>query len=117
MSINSFFAEQYGITARNPFYSGVRITEGYDFFPKGIPSLDVAYARLVDSSLALNQILESPSFEEVDDFYNPGTDEVSPGYILWQPWSGCSTSISPILLYPPSPLSLARPKKADRLPM
>ena len=30
MSINSFFAEQYGITARNPFYSGVRITEGYD---------------------------------------------------------------------------------------
>ena len=82
MSINSFFAEQYGITARNPFYSGVRITEGYDFFPKGIPSLDVAYARLVDSSLALNQILESPSFEEVDDFYNPGTDEVSPGYIL-----------------------------------
>lgn len=82
MSINSFFAEQYGITARNPFYSGVRITEGYDFFPKGIPSLDVTYARLVDSSLALNQILESPSFEEVDGFYNPGTDEVSPGYIL-----------------------------------
>lgn len=82
MSINSLFAEQYHVTARNPFYNGIRIIDEYDFFPRGIPSLDAAYTGLVDSSHALNQILESPSFEEVDDFYNPGTDEVSPDYVL-----------------------------------
>lgn len=68
------------VPADNPHYRGIRIREVRDLLPGAFSTdhLSRAYASLADSQL----ILESPPFDEVDSYFNPGIDIVSNDMVL-----------------------------------
>lgn len=68
----------------NPYAHGLRIRNKEDFFPQGFgeSELEGVYYRLIAGRLNGYAILESPAFEEVDDYYNPGEYEVEHKFIV-----------------------------------
>lgn len=69
--------------AVSPLY-GQRIVDRDDLFPKGFTNdeLHSTYAALVNTRHDYDMMMESPSFAEVDDFFNPGVDEVPSNFVL-----------------------------------
>lgn len=75
------------MTERTPVISplyGQRIVDRDDLSPQGFTNdeLHSVYAALVDDRHNYDMMMESPSFAEVDDFFNPGVDEVPSGFVL-----------------------------------
>lgn len=67
----------------NPYYNGLRVVDCDDFSPQflGKAELNTTYYSLIHSTSDMELMTERPTFEEVDDFYNPGTEDV-PGDII-----------------------------------
>lgn len=71
------------IVAPHPL-SGLRIVNKPDFFPRGFTDNELV-RTLNDLSFPrheYNMLMESPSFAEVDEYYNPGTDDIPEEQIL-----------------------------------
>lgn len=70
--------------AVNPYYTGLRIVDCDDFSPHsfGKVELDAIYYSLIRSDSAMELITEWPTFEEINDFYNPGTEDVDGNLIF-----------------------------------
>lgn len=74
--------EEARVEAPNP-YSGMVLWNKPDFFPKGFTEqeLDNTYYGLVRDPDDYALMMESAPFEEVDAYYNPGTEEVDAAFI------------------------------------
>ena len=74
-----FYAE-----APNPYSVGMRVNMGVDLFPKGFTpeELNVVYEGLLNGRGAAGLILEGAAFADVESYYNPGWESVSPAFIL-----------------------------------
>lgn len=72
------------IDGMNPYAHGIRFRNREDFFPQGYTpeELEQVYFRLTSGRLGGYAILESPSFDDVDEFYNPGLYDVDNQFIL-----------------------------------
>lgn len=70
--------------APNPLYNGLRVRERIDLMPRSFSANDlaVAYRNLTWELEDERLILESAPFDDVDDFYNPGTEDVLDQFIL-----------------------------------
>lgn len=68
----------------NPYYKGLRIVDCDDFFPQsfGKVELDAIYYSLIRSDSAMELITEWPTFEEINDFYNPGAEDIDGNLIF-----------------------------------
>jgi hypothetical protein len=68
----------------NPYAHGTRLRNKEDFFPKGFTAqeLEQVYYRLTAGRVQGYLILESPTFEQVDDYWNPGEQEVEASFIM-----------------------------------
>ena len=71
------------IEAKNPLYA-MRISLRDDLFPRGFtePELQATYMALTDTVHDCGMLLETASFESIDEYYNPGIDDIAPEYIL-----------------------------------
>ena len=58
----------------NPYANGMKITMGLDLFSYGFSEkeLDAAYYELTADPEQENLLMESASFKDIDEFYNPG---------------------------------------------
>ena len=79
MSYNSIFFEEgeEHIMRVNPLY-GQRIIDCDDFSPHCFDAhgLNEAFSQICGTTHDFEMLCESASFEEVDDYYNPGTEEI-----------------------------------------
>lgn len=71
------------VPALSPLF-GLRIVDRDDLFPRvwDDAKLRSIYNELTADVNDCDMLMESAGFEEVDDYYNPGTEEVDPDYIL-----------------------------------
>lgn len=71
------------VEAMNPVYA-MRIIDCDDLHPRGFSESELVNAlnELGATRHDYDMLMESATFEEVDAYYNPGTDEISPDYIL-----------------------------------
>lgn len=71
------------VQAINPIF-GMRISTKYDPLSKGFDatSLVKAINAISDCRHDYDLLMEAAQFEEVDSFYNPGTEEVSDDFVL-----------------------------------
>lgn len=78
------FTREHIKTLIDPRFNGLRVKVGEDYFVKAFSSaeLDDVYYRLTASRNDDYLIMESPSFDDVDQFYNPGDEFVSDSFIL-----------------------------------
>lgn len=62
----------------DPRFDGLRVRGGFDGIPNGFTDtqLNEVFYRLTASKIDGYLILESPSFDEIDDFYNPGEENL-----------------------------------------
>lgn len=67
----------------NPIF-GMRITTDYDALPRGFENFELVKVinTLSETRHDYDMLMEAAQFDEVDSFYNPGTDEVSDDYVL-----------------------------------
>ena len=67
----------------NPIY-GMRITTAYDALSRGFENFELVKVinALSETRHDYDMLMETAQFDEVDSFYNPGTDEVSDDYVL-----------------------------------
>ncbi len=74
--------EEARVEAPNP-YTGMVLWNKLDFYPKGFTEqdLDKTYYGLVRDPDDYALMMESAPFEEVDGYYNPGTEEVDAAFI------------------------------------
>lgn len=74
--------EEARVEAPNP-YTGMVLWNKPDFYPKGFTEqeLDKTYYGLVRDPDDYALMMESAPFEEVDGYYNPGTEEVDAAFI------------------------------------
>lgn len=72
------------ITAKNPHVLGLRVVDRDDLFPCGfsISELSNVHASLMETRHDFDMLMESASFSDVDDYYNPGTELVSKDFIF-----------------------------------
>lgn len=72
------------VKALNPQYSGMRVRDVQDLFPKAFSAHELAgaYRDLTWSLEDERLILESAPFEDVDSYYNPGHEAVTDDFIL-----------------------------------
>lgn len=63
---------------------GLRIRDIDDFFPKRFTPLTLAdaYAKICATKHDYEMLMEAASFEEVDDYYNPGEEPVDRSFVL-----------------------------------
>lgn len=71
------------IPAVSPLY-GQRIVNRDDLSPRGFTDAELhsTYAALVGARHDYDMAMESPTFEEVDEYFNPGVDEVPSDFVL-----------------------------------
>ena len=67
----------------NPYCDGVRCYDKEDYLPEGYTEdeLRSVYYDL-NQEAGIDYLVESADFDEVDDYYNPGTEEVDPAFVL-----------------------------------
>lgn len=67
----------------NPYCDGVRCYDKEDYLPEGYTEdeLRSIYYDL-NQEAGIDYLVESADFDEVDDYYNPGTEEVDPAFVL-----------------------------------
>lgn len=67
----------------NPLF-GMRIITGYDPFAKGFDDTGLVKAlnAISDTRHDYDMLMESAHFDEVDEYYNPGTEDVSDDFVL-----------------------------------
>lgn len=70
--------------APNPLYNGQRIRSVVDLMPQGLSDreLALAYRGLTWDLEDERLILEATTLDDVDEFYNPGTEDVGDQFIL-----------------------------------
>ena len=70
-------------TGYNPYCNGVRCYDKEDYLPEGYTEdeLRSVYYDL-NQETGIDYLVESAGFDEVDDYYNPGTEEVDPAFVL-----------------------------------
>lgn len=70
------------VHAPNPRKEGVWVSSQPDMYPKGFTAeeLNDIYWELSRGG-GLDKLLEAASFEEFDEYYNPGTEDVDPAFI------------------------------------
>ena len=71
------------ISPISPLY-GQRIVDRDDLSPRGFTDAELhsTYAALVDARHNYDMAMESPTFEEVDEYFNPGVDDIPSDFVL-----------------------------------
>ena len=67
------------VAAIHPLY-GQRVVVRDDLAPQGfsVDELHSLYSALMESAHDYNLLMEPPTFAEVDDFLNPGSEQIPP---------------------------------------
>lgn len=85
MAFNQHEDDQFGVKAYNPQFEGARVRMDQDSYSMGFGrrELDEAFVELANSVPASRDLLlETASFEEIEDYYNPGTELVERAFVL-----------------------------------
>ena len=71
------------VAAIHPLY-GQRVVVRDDLAPQGfsVDELHSLYSALMESAHDYNLLMEPPTFAEVDDFLNPGSEQIPPEFVL-----------------------------------
>lgn len=69
------------VAAKSPVL-GMYIVDTDDLFPQGFTDIHAAYASLGQTFHDYDMLMESAPFDEVDDYYNPGVEDVPSDYIF-----------------------------------
>ena len=71
------------VKAPNPYTDGMVLYDRLDYFPHGFTrdELDTAYYGLIREHTDYDMMMETAPFEDVDEYYNPGTEEVDPAFV------------------------------------
>lgn len=72
------------VKAPNPYTDGMVLYDRLDYFPHGFTKdeLDTAYYGLIREHTDYDMMMEAAPFEDVDEYYNPGTEEVDPAFVM-----------------------------------
>lgn len=72
------------VKAPNPYTDGMVLCDRLDYFPHGFTKddLDTAYYGLIREHTDYDMMMEAAPFEDVDEYYNPGTEEVDPAFVM-----------------------------------
>ncbi len=67
----------------NPYCDGVRCFDKDDYFPDGYTEEELRSIYYdLNQEDGMDLLIETADFDEVDDYYNPGEEEVDPAFVL-----------------------------------